>query len=339
MAITIVDVAKAAGVSRTTVSNILNGNYRCTEETKEKVLQKAKEMGYRPNIAAKTLVKNTSKLIGIIFPYYMDKSLLTGNPFYNLIIDGINSTLLEMGEYDLIINCISQKKGSSQIIDWIAMRNLDGIIVVGDTDNKILREIEQEKIPMILVDNYSFLSETLDTTVFINSDDEKGLYMATNYLLNKGHENIGFCSSYIGISSVNTFRYEGYKRAIKEKNMNENIFETENVFFDSGVKIAGQIANSNLDSVVCTSDILALGLIKGLKMWGKSVPQDIEIIGFDNLDICSQYIPTLTTVNQDIFEKGKKAVSLLLQLIKKEKPENNKFITDVFLVTRESTHK
>lgn len=337
MGVTIVDIAREAGVSRTTVSNILNGVYKCTEETKIKVLKAAKEMGYRPNIAAKTLVKNTSNLIGVIFPSYIDKNLLTGNPFYNLIIDGINSALMDTAEYDLIINCISQKQESEKITDWIAMRNLDGLIIVGEIENSILTKIQEENVPMILIDNYIFQSENKSNVLFLNIEDEKGIELSTNYLLNKGHEKIAFCSSYIGISSVNTIRYQGYKKTMENRNLKEYIFETESIFFEGGYNIAKEIVESHVDSVVCTGDIIALGLIKGLVELGKQVPQDIAVIGFDNLDITSQYIPSLTTINQDIFGRGREAVNLLLDLIRKKVIENKKIMMPVNLIERESS--
>lgn len=337
MSVTIVDIAKEVGVSRTTVSNILNGVYKCTEETKIKVINKAKEMGYRPNMAAKTLVKNTSNLIGVIFPSYLDKNLLTGNPFYNLVIDGINSTLMENAKYDLIINCISQKQENEKIIDWIGMRNIDGLIIIGEIDNKIIQEIQKEKVPMVLIDNYIFKSDNEENILFLNTEDEKGINLSTNYLINKGYKKIGFCSSYIDISTVNTLRYEGYKKALKSKNLKEYIFETESIFFEEGLKIAEKIIESKIDSLVCTGDVLALGLIKGLGKFGKKVPQDIAIIGFDNIDMSSQFIPSLTTINQDIFGRGKESVNLLLGMIKKHKFENNKIIMPVNLIERESS--
>ena len=337
MGVTIVDVAKQAGVSRTTVSNILNGVYKCTEETKNKVLQAAKEMGYRPNIAAKTLVKNTSKLIGIIFPAYMDKNLLTGNPFYNLIVDGINSTLMETAEYDLIINCISLGQKSEKIIDWIAMRNLDGLIVVGEIEIDILKEIQDEKIPIILIDNYLFKPEASENIVFLNIEDQKGLEISSKYLIDKGYKKIGFCSSQISESAINTLRYNGYKNTINKFSLSEKVFETENIFFDGGYKIAKKVVESEVDSIVCTGDIIALGLIKGLVELGKRVPQDIAVIGFDNLDISSQYSPSLTTINQDIFERGIQAVKLLLELIKHKIIKNNRIVMPVNLIIRESS--
>lgn len=333
MRVTIKDIARIAEVSRTTVSNVLNGVYKCTPETKAKILKISKELDYKPNIAAKTLVKNTSNLIGLVLPSYVDKRLLTGSPFYNLIIDGVNATLREKANYDLIINCITTDQNPNEVKDWARMRNLDGLIVVGEFDEKNLEELDKEKLPMVLIDNYFF---QLKNSSFINTEDEKGGYIATKHLVEKGYKKIAICSSSIEESSVNKRRYKGYQKCILENKLEECIFEVGGMYFEDGLKIADDIIKKDIDALFVTGDILALGILKKLIGLKKSVPKEIGIIGFDDLEMSKNFIPSLTTIDQNIFEKGETAVEVLLKMIE-HKIENESILMPVNLIKRETT--
>jgi DNA-binding LacI/PurR family transcriptional regulator len=308
---TIIDVAKAAGVSRTTVSNVMNGKSKCSSETRENILKAARQLGYMRNMAAKTLVEQRSSLIGLVLPTYIDERLLTKSPFYNLIIDAVNSQLRETEDYDLIINCVSRNKMST-VLDWTMKRSLDGLILVGDFPSESLSELDSLRIPMVFIDSYRC---ELQSSIFVNTEDEAGGYMATRYLVNKGYSRIAICTSDIRGSAVNQQRRKGYRRALAESGLEESLFEAANNFFDGGVAIADEILARKADAVFVTNDSLATGIVNRLVALGIPIPEEFGVIGFDNLDICSQIVPELTTIDQDIFGKGKAAVKLLLEAI------------------------
>ncbi|MDN5305194.1 MAG: LacI family transcriptional regulator [Fusobacteriaceae bacterium] len=334
MSVTIIDVAKKAGVSRTTVSNVLNHPERCNKETKKKVLTAIKELNYTPNFAAKTLVNKTSKLIGIILPEYIDNNFLTGNPFYNTIIDGVNSKLTSLdNEYDIIINYLHSKKKKENIIEWAKMRNIDGLIVIGEISKNYIKKIEKSDIPSIFIDNYIDYPKN---SITLNIDDKLGGYLATKHLIEKGYKNIAFCSSSIKYSKVNSLRYKGYLKALNEYKRDSIILETKNIFFDAGIEIVKDILEKDIDAVVSVSDILAIGIIKEINKY-KKIPAEFGIVGFDNINISNYYNPSLTTINQEIQHRGELALEYLIKLISNEKFDTNIITTDINLIEREST--
>ncbi|TDT72419.1 LacI family transcriptional regulator [Hypnocyclicus thermotrophus] len=335
MSITIIDVAKKAGVSRTTVSNVLNHPKRCSNETKKKVLAAIKELNYTPNFAAKTLVNKTSKLIGIILPEYIDNNFLTGNPFYNTIIDGVNSKLTSLdNEYDIIINYLHSKKKKENIIEWVNMRNIDGLIVIGEISKNYIKKIEKSNIPCIFIDNYVDYPKN---SITLNIDDKLGGYLATKHLIKKGYQKISFCSSNLKSSKVNSLRYKGYLEALNKYKIDIPIvLESKNIFFDAGVEIAKEILNNNIDAVVSVSDILAIGIVKEISKY-KKIPNEFGIVGFDNINISNYYTPSLTTINQEIKHRGELALEYLIKLILNKKFNPNILITNINLIEREST--
>src|SRR5689334_2511134 len=154
MTVTVKDVAREAGVSRTTVSNVFNGRAKYSSETEEAVLDAARRLGYKPNLAAQSLITNKSHLIGLILPSYVDKNTLTNSPFYNIIIDGVYAVLQDEAYYDVIISCVPNQKALAQVSDWADTRNVDGIIAIGQYDPEFLMALEAKEIPVVLIDNY-----------------------------------------------------------------------------------------------------------------------------------------------------------------------------------------
>jgi DNA-binding LacI/PurR family transcriptional regulator len=331
MRATIIDIAEASGVSRTTVSNVMNGKEKCSSETRERVLDAARKLGYMRNMAAKTLVEQRSSLIGLVLPTYIDEQLLTHSPFYNLIIDAVNSRLRETEDYDLIINCVAPSR-TSTILEWAMKRSLDGLILLGDFSEECLNELASLRIPLVFIDSYRC---KLKNSILVNTDDASGGYLATRYLVDKGYARIAICTSDIAGSAVNQERYRGYRKALAESGLEESFFEARNNIFDGGAPIADELLARKADAVFVTNDALAAGVVKRLCALGVKLPKEFGVIGFDNLDICSQMTPELTTVDQDIFGKGKAAMELLLKALNGEKPPH-KLVMPTRVVSRQT---
>src|SRR5512141_1523578 len=155
MRVTVVDVAKEAGVSRTTVSNVFSGKDKCSDETRAAVLAAAKKLGYKPNLAARSLITNQSRLIGMILPSYVDTNTLTNSPFYNIIMDGVYSVLRDEAYYDLLIFSVPYREKLLQVSEWIDARNVDGILALGEYDQTFLKDLNSKGIPVVFIDNYS----------------------------------------------------------------------------------------------------------------------------------------------------------------------------------------
>ena len=333
MAVTVIDVAKAAGVSRTTVSNVFNNRAKCSEETKKAVLAAAQKSQYKPNLAAKTLVTSQSNVIGLLLPSYVDKATLTNSPFYNIILDGIYFALRNEAYYDLMIFCIPPKGSWHEISAWIDVRNVDGIIAIGEYERSFLKDLDAKEIPFVLIDNYA----QADFANFsqINSDDATGGYLAAKKLIAAGYERIGICTTTLK-SPLNHKRYEGYQRALQEAGRQPAIFEKVHTSFEVGQYLGELAVQQQMDAVFCAEDMIAVGVLNALLRKGVQIGKEFGIVGFDNLNICQQVYPTLTTIDQNIFEKGQIAANTMLNILKHGALRRTRLLLPVQLVERES---
>jgi LacI family transcriptional regulator len=333
MGITVVDVAKEAGVSRTTVSNVFSGRAKYSDETRKAVLAAAKKLGYKPNLAARSLITNQSRLIGLILPSYVDTNTLTNSPFYNIIMDSVYSVLREEAYYDLIIFSVPHREKLRQVSEWIDARNADGILAIGEYDQGFLRDLNSKAIPVVLIDNYS--RGNYANFSYINSDDESGGYLATRHLISKGHKKIALCSVELA-GPLMQKRYEGYKRAMKEAGCKEYVFEKLGAPFEAGLQFAETLAAQQMQAAFCTEDMLAVGLLHGMLKKGIRIGQDFELVGFDNIHIGRQVFPELTTIDQNIFQKGETAIKTLLKILNQNAMLGSRLILPVSLVSRET---
>lgn len=333
MGITVIDVAKEAGVSRTTVSNVFSGKAKYSDETRKAVLAAAKKLGYKPNLAARSLITNQSRLIGLILPSYVDTNTLTNSPFYNIIMDSVYSVLRDEAYYDLIIFSVPHKEKLLQVSEWIDARNADGILAIGEYDQNFLRDLNSKGIPVVLIDNYS--RGNYANFSYINSDDETGGYLATKHLIAKGYEKIALCAVELP-GPLMQKRYEGYKRALKEAGCKEYVFDKLGTPFEAGEQFADLLAPQKLNAAFCTEDMVAVGVLHGMQRRGIRVGQEFGLVGFDNIQIGRQVFPELTTIDQNIFEKGETATKTMLKILSKKSSLGSRLILPVHLVARET---
>jgi DNA-binding LacI/PurR family transcriptional regulator len=310
---TIKDVAKAAGVSSAAVSYVLNGRIdKVSSETIERIKQIIETMNYIPDFSARSLAKNQSKLIGIVIPQTEShKQLILENPFYSEMISGIEGKLREYG-YHLLLSGVNQ---GESYLDLSVQRNLDGAIMMGIYPEQFYDGFKKINIPIVLIDSY------INDSYFkrIGIDDEYGGYLATKYLIDKGHSNIGLVTGAIRKDGVVEKRFLGYKRAIREANFFYNpdyVFE-ESMSYEHGMTTGRLIANKfpEITAVFATGDMVAFGAIRSLMDLGKRVPEDISVIGFDDISMSKMFIPPLTTIRQDITKKGSTAAEHLINMI------------------------
>ncbi|MDR1443819.1 MAG: LacI family transcriptional regulator [Treponema sp.] len=310
---TIMDIAKETGVSAATVSYVLNGKKSISSKTKEKIFAAIKKLNYVPNINARSLTTKDSLLIGVFIPQTEPgNNLMFENAFYGEILSAI--------EYEARINgyhlFISGAGIGEDYLSLTRKRSLDGIIAIGVYPGKVFQEIEKSSIPLVLVDSYC--GDNSHSVIRI--DDSYGSCLAAKYLLEKGHRDIAFFSGRIRGSGVMQKRLAGFKQALKEcgQPFRGTYVFSQNVDFEGGVVLAQKMLDSGIPvtAVAAAADVLAIGAIKTFSAAGLRVPDDISIIGFDDLRITRYISPGLTTVHQPISLKGKKAVELLMEHIK-----------------------
>lgn len=335
---TIRDVAKHAKVSPATVSYVLNGVKKVSEETKTRVLEAIETLNYYPDFTAVSLSKKKSNIIGIMLPITEDSpAVFKNNLYYNEFVSGVEM-VARNHKFDTMITGVSSPEEARL---WVKKRNLDGVIFLGTFPQSLFKEMAMLDIPIVLIDTYE---EYTDLFQNVKIDDEYGGFLAGGHLIELGHKNIAFVSTSLKLSPVDTKRYIGFEKALKRaglKMKSELIYEAQDISFEKGIEIGEQILRESrqITGIVTVSDILAIGMIKAFQNKQMQVPEDYSIIGFDDLSISKYITPSLTTVKQDIFQKGKSAAELLISTFEDRDAEKRTIELPVELVVRGSTRK
>lgn len=332
--VTIRDVAKKVGVSTSAVSYVINGVEGKVSKEKADLIQSAiKELNFVPNMSAATLVNKKSKLIGVIIPQTEGSHRpILENPFYSEIVSGIEAKARELG-YHILLSGADMGK---TYLNITMQRNLDAAIIMGIYKEEFYADLKKVNIPIVLIDSY------INDPYFckIGVDDEYGGYLATKYLIERGHKNIALVTGTIREDGVVEKRFLGYKRALKESNLfyNSSYVLESSVSYKTGLESGRFIAKELTDvtAVFATADLIAFGLIKGIMESGKRVPDDISVIGFDDIFVSEIFIPPLTTIKQSITQKGVMAVQMLINLIEGKKNTEKEIILPVNVVERET---
>ena len=332
---TLKDVADKAGVSMMTVSNVVHGkNNRVSAKTIEKVNAIIEECGYVPNLSARSLSNKTSNIIGIILSIFEEEPTenFLENPYISTMIGTIEQELRDSGYYTMVRSIAHESDITLLLKNW----NVDGIIFLyPDFENYMEQFSKTSKVPVAMFDS------SLTSSEFINicSDDQKGLYLSTKYMINHGHTHIAFIADYKG-NHILTERFGGYCRALEESGIP---FRPEYVLayppsYEGGIAAGKKIASmNNLTAAVATADICAIGIMEGARLGGLRVPADLSVIGYDNLTLCQYTMPKLTSISQDIPQKARLATWLLLEKICTGKTSVPCRITmDVDIVERQS---
>ncbi len=332
--VSIKDVAREAGVSTTTVSYVLNQKTGETisAETTERVWQAVRTLNYVPNLNARSLTSRRTNLIGVVIPQTEPgKEFMFANPFYGELLSAIEYTARRSG-YHLLL---SGPEPDQSYVGIARNRGVDGIIIVGSYPSQSLTELHQLSVPVVLVDTY--VKDPVFHTIGI--DDRLGGQLATRHLIEMGHRQIAFVSGSVSEQGVIQKRFMGYMDALNEAGLmlNERHLYLGTVSFTFAQSVAEEMQRrgNQETAAVATADILGMGLIKGLRRLGRRVPEDLSIVGFDDVDLACMSDPSLTTVHQDIAEKGKSAVQIILDAMDGREGKQER-ILPIRLVSRDS---
>lgn len=331
--VTMKDVAIQAGVSAATVSYVLNGKDNVTEDTKKRVFDAISALDYVPDLSARSLTAGSSKLIGVVVPQTEQGSrLMFENNFYSEILGSIEYCARQSGYHVLI----SATDTNEKYLTLAKERNLDGIIVIGIYPNDFYQELKKSNIPIVLVDSYC--NDHYYHSLRI--DDAYGSYLATKHVLEKGHRRLAFFSGEIKENGVMKKRLQGFRDALEEQGI---LFDPAYVFegkidYEDGIELANRLCDSGLPAtaVVAAADILAISAMKAFYERGLRVPDDISVMGFDDLQISKYLTPGLSTVRQNISRKGERAMELLVNSIEDPKLTKQEEIMPVSVMERGS---
>ena len=313
---TIKDVAKMAGVSTTTVSHVINKTRFVAKETEEAVMQAIKSLKYSPSAVARSLKVNTTKSIGMIVT-------TSESPYFAEIIHAVEDHCYRQGYSLFLCNTQNDPEKIKNHVEMLAKKRVDGLLVMCSEYTQHSLDVLSgfSSVPMVVMD----WGPNVDTDI-IEDNSFTGGYLATKHLIDCGHKEIGLIAGELDKTTART-RYEGFVKAMNETNLPihenwimEGFFEPEDGY-ECMNKILSQ--DSLPTAVFCCNDVMALGAISAITEKGLRVPDDISIIGYDNIHSSRFYAPPLTTIHQSKSRLGAQAVNLLFERIANKDNDNH----------------
>lgn len=319
------DVAKLAGVSSATVSRVINGTAKVSEEKARRVREAIAETGFSPSEIARSLYKKSSRIIGYIVP-----SIL--NIFLNEIGRAIEDEAFSNGYRVILCNTDQNPAKEAAYIKMLSSMNADGIIITANNEH-LDEELENCKLPVVVLDK----SVGAQYNASVQSDNYQGGKMSTEHLIRCGCRKIVLMRGPQQYASSQQ-RFLGYVDACNEHHI-QPLFVNSGFNWEEGRGGALELFRRfpDAEGILATSDMVALSLYKLLYEQGKSVPDDMMIVGYDGIVLSELMTPALTTVAQPVETIGRKAVKLILEQVETGKIEQKENILPVSLVIRETT--
>ncbi len=319
---TLEEVAKLAGVSRSTVSRVINQHPSVRPEVRERVWAVIRETGYQPHAAARSLATRRTRVIGLVIPQSV--TTLFTDPYFPILIRGV-ADACNIHHYHLMLSLFSQgQAGNSRARQdelyqqVLRGRYLDGVVISSaPLDDPIFPRLLQDGVPFVIVGRYPH-----ERIHYVDVDNVNGARMAVEHLLRLGHERIATITGPLNMCAGQD-RLEGYRQALASRGIpiDEKLI-AEGDFTEQGGRTAMQrLLPYRPTALFAASDVMAIGAIKVIRDAGMRVPEDIAVVGFDDIPLASMVEPPLTTVRQPIEQLGSMAVKLLIGLM--ENPEGN----------------
>jgi LacI family transcriptional regulator len=307
---TLEEVARLAGVSRSTVSRVVNDHPNVRVETKERVWEAIRQSGYQPNVVARSLVTNRTQIIGMIIPEVVTK--IFTDPFFPLLLRGATE-VCNSHRYQLLLSLFTDPEDQERNCQRVLRSGyLDGVIVASSLlDDSLIPNMLSSGIPLVSIGRHP------DKQVhYVDSDNVGGARMAVEHLIRLGHRNIAAITGRLG-QTAGQDRLDGYRQALLAHGITvKDDLVAEGDFTErSGMVAMQRLLPASPTAVFAANDIMAIGALKALRAVGLKVPQDIVLIGFDDTPIASMVEPALTTVRQPIERMGSMAVELLLDIL------------------------
>ena len=330
--ISIAEIARICNVSKATVSRVINDSpIGVGEETRKRVKQVMEELNYRPNALARGVAVSRSFMIGVIVP---DVS----NFFYPRIIRGISDYLEKHGYSMIVCNSDYDPEKEAKLLMSLVDRRVDGVILCSGYSNKaFLEQYRKYQVPLVL------LGRTFDSSVSnasITGDNVKGAKKAASYLIRGGNRRIVYVEGKTEISGSRQ-RLTGYKEALSEHQIpfDPKLLLSGDYSIEFGRQAARELLEKKIvfDAVMTGSDLIAIGLVSGLLDAGIRIPEDVEVMGFDNIELAEVFRPALSTVSKPHYQMAQYLAEQIVRIIEGEKPELAHVVVEPMLKLRQTT--
>jgi LacI family transcriptional regulator len=320
-------IAQLANVSPSTVSKALNGRSDVAPETRKKILEIVKTHQFSRNSFGQGLKMRLTQNIGLIFS--RDQHALSDNPFYSKVLEGVEAEL-SFNNYNLLLNIIQASQ--TGLPKMVREKHVDGVILIGVFHDDFLERILSENLPVIMIDPQNIV----EAFAQIHIDNEYGGFLATQYLIRAGHDKIGFVSGDLKRMSFKQ-RLDGYLKALHYYHIevDERLIRTGGL--ENGYQhFKSILSDQNPTAIFAANDINAIRGYKAVHEMKLRIPDDISVVGFDDIDLASIAAPPLTTVRVHKREFGSIAVRTLLKMIREDNAQKPVVMIPTHLIERES---
>lgn len=327
--VTIYDVAREANVSMATVSRVVNGNQNVKPATRKKVLKVIEELGYRPNAVARGLASKKTTTVGVIIP---DIS----NSMYAELARGIED-IATMYRYNIILSNSDQNENKElQLLETMLGKQVDGIVFMSDViSSELLYEMQRSPTPIVLAGSI----DDSDSIASVNIDYYGAAYEAVQKLISNGHKKIAFLSGPLTSKVNKDYKLKAYQNALNDAGIEYDeklIVECDNSY-DEAIEAVKTLADANPTAYFVSNDEMSIGVIHGVEANGKKIPEDVEIISYENSKLSRMARPMLTSVALPLYDIGAVSMRLLTKYMNKEEIEEKQVILPYRIEERQST--
>ena len=331
MATTLEEIAKHAGVSRSTVSRVMNDHPNVDHETRARVLSVAEKLNYQPNMAARSLAAGRTQVLGLAIPTGV--SNLFADPYFPLLVQGITSTCNARNHSVML--WLGEPEYERRTIRQILQGGLiDGVILASALmDDPILEALIKGGLPFVLIGRHP----GSDPVSYIDVDNQSGACEMVTYMLRLGYRRVATITGPINMIAGSD-RYNGYLDALRDRRVPfDPALVVESDFTEEGgYRSMQRLLPTQPDAIFVASDAMAVGAIRALREAGKRVPEDVAVAGFDDIPLAAHTQPSLTTVRQPIQKMGAIAAETLIDLISHPSALPHRVVLPTELVIRAS---
>ena len=331
MSITLEDIARMSGVSRSTVSRVINGDPNVSERTRSRVQDIIQSVDFHPNIAARSLAAGRTHVLGLVIPTGV--TTIFADPYFPLVIQGVAAACNARG-YSVMLWLAEPEHERKTISQILSSSLIDGVIVSSmQIDDPLIERLSESSRPYVTIGRHP----TNEKLNYVDVDNRLGSYQGVTYMLRRGRRRVAIINGPENtIASCD--RYQGYQEALRERGLPllEELVDRGEFADAPAYQAMKRLLPHRPDAVFATSDAMAFAAMRAIREAGLRIPQDIGVLGFDDIPPAAHTNPPLTTIRQPIQQTGSVAAELLIDLIERPDPQPRRVVLPTELVIRSS---